>query len=950
MALAKRFAELRKGIRPHLELLKVFQEHGAGASAVESVDVLARLKKTRDEVVASSTSGSRAGQSQRQLLQQWNRETTQHEGFQQLWKRLLEAEGKEGLVGLPSSALSRTYNQLCRMNLRKEAEEVWSTVHSRVVAGKMADPRELLGVWSVAPEEHLAELDAPLAKAMGTREPLTWQLISAFSRVAERPHSKTVLWCSQRLEAQLQDLASEDLAMVLSMLRRPGAEGGLPEALRKLAREAKVELVSRDGALEPAQLVMLLESVEGHDDELWPMLRRQLLARKEDLTARQILEACSFLHRLPMAGHDAEINLFKALTAQLRRLLHNRSDPALVGLMVRYLDALASDLPTCQSVLNAAVRMKRDLYPAVLWKVFLSSSEADLVGQHPALQSRLQNIGEVLEQKAVKNMPLSEMRQAAAAMRRNNVPLPKSAEEMARHFLEVLERSKEAAGNADTAAKADESGGETTNWVGESQRFLVGFWADTKALGITTSADLAEAISAFSSPGERCKIEAQGLVECAEDLGALVAEDAQATEIQKGLISHLEKQLPSLGQRPLVQAANQATTISLQEVLIREIGRRFQQGKVAETADAAESAFAVKNGADLEDLISLLERFALWRSEGSEAAASADIVLRSMDLAAEALPGFMDQEPELAHDRLLAVVKVFASLGGHGEAHIAQLTRALHRLSVPRLGLDGAAAARPGTPATAAGLAYGYAALHGGAPPLDVAARLWRLSGSALEAAAHAEGHKRIGPEALVAAIGSGAGNTAAAELWTFGLTMRHLASASALSGLRLLPEAEALEACLQHLERRPEAARFSLEQEVDASRMVARLRSALPQVVAAGEPLEERFAVPGTPFVSDMALTGRGVLLLVPRSMHRAPDGGVSARGRLMERVLEACGWQLCWVWPEAHGGLESEEPMPLESLQALLDSRLASSTASSDEDAVDKEQTRPIEASVER
>uniref|UniRef100_A0A7S1RGS0 RAP domain-containing protein n=1 Tax=Alexandrium catenella TaxID=2925 RepID=A0A7S1RGS0_ALECA len=93
---------------------------------------------------------------------------------------------------------------------------------------------------------------------------------------------------------------------------------------------------------------------------------------------------------------------------------------------------------------------------------------------------------------------------------------------------------------------------------------------------------------------------------------------------------------------------------------------------------------------------------------------------------------------------------------------------------------------------------------------------------------------------------------------------------------------------------------RFRLSQEVGSSAFLDRLRSALPALFP-NMACEERFAVPSTPYVVDLALEDRGLLLVVPRAAHLAAGSReLSGSAQLMERTLEAMGWKLQWIWPE--------------------------------------------------
>ncbi|CAE8656365.1 unnamed protein product, partial [Polarella glacialis] len=432
----------------HIDYLKAFAADGKGASVTEAVNFLQRLRKTRDDLQHKSG----------QERQRWADECAQHEGFATLRSRLFE--GNEKLEELSNSVLSRMYNNLQRINFRRDAEHVWPIVSERIVIGKMANTKELLGVWSVAPKEVLPVIDKQLSGAVRDEKTTSWQLLSAISRASEWPQSKAAASCAKVLSERLVDLSSGDLALIVGQLGGGRSEQEVPSALLDFMRQAKAELVKRGGELESVQLCGMFGAIENCEDALWTgVVRKQLLA-KNDLKAQQVLDALRFLDRA--TEKQDERALQGKLVKQLQALLiKGVPEPQLVANVARHLDVLASSRGACQSLLNTAVKLRDDLYPVVLWRLFVRAGNAELMSRHPMLQARMERIGEILETHGVQKqkLTLKEMFGVAKAMRQNNVKLTRCAKQMAKHFVEVLRRAEE-----DARRKAE---GSTAAPIGE---------------------------------------------------------------------------------------------------------------------------------------------------------------------------------------------------------------------------------------------------------------------------------------------------------------------------------------------------------------------------------------------------------------------------------------------------------------------------------------------------
>eukprot|EP00929_Paragymnodinium_shiwhaense_P061345 TRINITY_DN30630_c0_g1_i1.p1 TRINITY_DN30630_c0_g1~~TRINITY_DN30630_c0_g1_i1.p1 ORF type:complete len:1048 (+),score=345.13 TRINITY_DN30630_c0_g1_i1:86-3145(+) len=482
MALAKRIAEIQKAKpqavrQQHVQILKAFVDHGKGASSKEWIDGLMKLRETRDRTVKESSGPRQAGVT-RLLLQQWTKDIEEHPGVGALRQHLLAPE----FVGkLEGPDISRVYNQLKRLNLQKDADEMWATMKERMSNGQMNSVQELLGVWSVAPKSRLSDLDAPLMKALRRDEGVrSRELLSLLTRSTDMPTSKAVQHTAEKLSGMVNDLSSLDLAYISQQLGRKLSEDFAEHPrLRELMRSAKQELVARGGTLEVTNLVNLLGAVEGNEDPLWQMLREQLLAKlkvplkeAEALSAMQALEIYKAFINLEAA--KAEIRF---VSKRLEYMLGKEANPALVGTLSSNLEYVLWSKGLLEVLFNTAVRLREDLYPTVLWSLFKRAAETNVVNIQPNILARLQQIGDRLERHGVgkQKMTLADMTSAAEAMRGNGVVLPKCLGQMSQQFLDVYAEARKgdagSEGDSEAAAaaaaseaaskKASEAGAET---------------------------------------------------------------------------------------------------------------------------------------------------------------------------------------------------------------------------------------------------------------------------------------------------------------------------------------------------------------------------------------------------------------------------------------------------------------------------------------------------------
>jgi len=918
MALMKRLVELQKSSPKtglHLELLQAFEEHGGGASMVETVGFLTHLRKARESVAVSQR-------------HRWRQECNGHAGLAHLRERLF-ADG--GLDTLPPDKLSQMYNNLRRIGLDRLAEEVWPAVSARIAAGEMPDARALIGVWSVAPESQLGEVDKALAGALGDRvTSRTPQLLSTLSRAHDYPVAEAVQRSADTLRSRLSDLSSHDLATLGAHLSR--AQGAVKSAgeeqgpklgkLAELTRLAKSELVKRSGALDTQQLCGLLEGIQAREDPLWPMIRSQVLSRK-DLTAHQALEFLRFLQRI--GADDTEPAVFNSTAQQLRECFKG-AQPGLIAMVSNSMEAVATDHGVLHGLLSAAVRLRRDLFPTVIWGLFVRAGEVGVIGRFPDLSARMKKIGEILEAHGVQRnkMTLREMVAAADAMKANQVVLPKSASQMALQFLEV---HKEVL-NQDTVRASEAEAGTRRNWLGEVQALMVSFWVRLLSLDIEDPR-LSSAVRAFCASTGDCRIEALSLAQVLTELAGVgelgPAKASVSVSVAEGLTTHLVAKLPELGQRELLRVAlDSAVSEGLWHAVAAEVCRRLPapQGGGNKGPSVA-TVSALRRGKDFDDLLALLARCSVLpppstlvpiatgtsSSSGEDSSSSsgdvesgdpvlkaavapesrpespsAELARRIVQLATTSFSGILLQEPEMQAQRLVTTVDVLCRTLGTRSLRDEEASRCERPL---KLGLHRVVVVASG-PAldlrSAAELCFAFAALSDGPLLLDTAALLFRtVAGASTHGAADVDGLSQ----------------SHAAKMRTFGLAVRHLSTRSALVALNLAPEALVVEVILERLEHRASRNVFQLGEDAAAFRAAARLRAALP-LAAPGEACEELMVIPGTPYVADFVLPGLRSAIILPRAEHIAvasSRGDLNLSALLSGRLVKAVGWRLCWA-----------------------------------------------------
>jgi hypothetical protein len=862
----------------HLQLLQSFADSAEGVAApvAKCLEVLQELRKQRDvfaEKSAKSPSGPKLS------MQQWTEECRKHTGMALLRQNLLAADTQKSM---DNAQLSRAYNQFCRLGLTREAKDLWPTVSSRIQSQNMTKAKELLGIWSVTPPANLPELDAPLSNAFRSDASVTWQMLSAMTRASECEGSKTVLRCADTISSKLRDLSDEDLALIAGQMGASAQTSttSVPPPLVDLGQRAKSELLERGGKLGTLHLCGLFRCMAGVNDKMWPMVRNQLLTKK-DLSAQQTLQVCRFLQQA--GGSNLDPQLFNHATQQLNTLLNIRAQPGLVAMVAQNLDSILPRETTVKCLLNAALALRQDLFPAVLWKLFTRAAEVNLLGRYPVMKNRLTRIGVVLEGHAFgQKKSLKEMVDIADAMVKNGIVLNKCLDRITPEFVEVLQGITGTQQPAATArvgvqevdAKADAGSVPDVDagaLLAKAQRLAISYWVRLQKLGISEDESLRAYLETIcSESGGGSKLDGMLLTEAIQELQGVDA----AGSLQPGLAAQLAMRLPSISGHDLARTSEVVSSDAIRKPLTAEVIRRLALDRVV-------SVSTLRRGEDFDDAVAILVQWTKWLHEpdslGGRPPVHLETIVRLAQLVLESLPAILEREPEAARNRLLITSRTFAAFEADESIPLCVFRQGLQS-EVTKM-------AHAWEPTLAAELAFTLAALLAPRLTLDLVTWLWKIAGSVVtpsdEAASLSEQH--------------------AAQICAFVLATRHLCSPSLQAALRLAPAAPVLEAYVAQSLRKANVC-FKLPSESTSDELLAQLRLVLPDVFP-GKAWQESRAVPATPYIVDMIFPEQRVLLLVPRLMHRAvgSSNSLSAPGRLMEQTLTAMGWQLHWLWPES-------------------------------------------------
>jgi len=988
----------------HIELLNAFAERTEAASASECIKFLQQVAATRP---------ARGGQE----LRKWTGECSVHHGFQRLREQLLVGEV---MSSLGSSDVSRTYSQLQKLALNKDAEAIWPYVSSCLKGGEMDTMPMLMGIWTTAPKERLLDVDIFLSRAIeeATPSPSLLSLLATLKRSGDCPKSKSVIQVASRLSGRLPEFSPTDLAALQISLQRSTASSDL---VRDLGARVKDELVKRiDATLKPYQLAFLVSHLQSCNDSLWPPLREQLLDAK-GLAARELIDVCHFVQRV--GGRDVEPAVFDFACKQLCALLQRELDAQLIKDIIDNWEVLIVDSKLSLTLLNTVVKLEKILSHTSLWPLIIRAHEIELLKQHPGLKKRMLRIVQILgaRRKSTQNLTLRQMSSIAAALQSANIAESAVLSQMSSRFVEVYAEIRQRIGagsrqaadalTADSSLK-DEAGEATQQAVleddaslmGEVQRLMVSFWVQMSRSLAKDDHRLRSSLESFCLSGGDCHIDSAGLLQSLAELET--CDGVEAVGLVNGLGSHLVLRLPQLhladllksntlckiatvrrqiaiqveerlrhsvekgacddGQDldnfvnvlkqwsngsfplPVVSAvadsefvsasvpkeASEATGIvSAQQngvsgvvdytqivevpssvksgvseggvVIAEELKSaegHIKESEVAEqhagaavSVDNDQPAVSKPGEEELQENVSrvpeshdlatcesgVLTEVVSDSSKQREPVIDVELMQKTALLVLGSLPRIMEMEPEVSRQRLVASVS-FASAFGTSDGQACELLRhCLHQATQVKPG-----ASRVWTQVGAAELCFSFASLYGGLMPFDVASRLWNIVGLALSSRA--------------AALPNELPHDQAAQFRTFGLVVKTLSSPSVSASLRLTPHAFTLQDFLEKLEQR--GAKHVLSQ-VSTSDIIAldSFREDLPKA-APRELLEQHFAVPGTPYVVDIALPNQHSLLIVPRAEHRSVSkpGRLNGAGLLMERLLSARGWSVWWVWPE--------------------------------------------------
>mmetsp|Transcript_15312 Transcript_15312/g.33082 ORF Transcript_15312/g.33082 Transcript_15312/m.33082 type:complete len:801 (-) Transcript_15312:195-2597(-) len=785
-SLSTRIAGVMRSAKPfqqHRQLLETFVEHGEKASAQDALHVMINLRQARENYMQERRK-TNPGLGPQALRNQWSSEVTASEGWAQVTKTAFAPEKKRQLHEVDGTTISKAYNALSNLSkeveLSEELDDLWKAIHSKIV-NKELTRQALMGIWAVAPAEKLPGLDRILAGRLRENKQDRLYLPSMFSLISRAnamPNSAAILEVAGILESRVEDLNAEDLAAIVAHLDlrvTSDKKEEVPAKIVDLVEKAKALIIEKDMPLSGQDLFRLFGMVDSRESPFFAYISKQLLAQ-QDLQAQQCLEIMKLLDRLPGEGSSQDYKLFKKAATSLQFRLRD-ARPELLYLVARHLPIFAHDLGTCQALLNVANRQRKDLFPQALWSIFKHASLVDLVEKHPPLHDRLKVLGRCLEENksAVSRLTLTEMKDMAIAMRRNNVPLPVCGENMCGRFLEIYNGIKE--------------GTEEEAWQKEAQTLLLQFWANLEAQGLATEplAKLVE--SSLATIAEKVQIEV-----IAESIGDLAAaKESSNTEtvqkIQKELAGILEKKLPDLSQELLLKAAKDAGQDSIRAAVTQEVKRRMTRISV------------LRNPRDYDALTDLVENIQMWErsaEEGETKEVYKQALPKLEGVLLSSLDRVKSEDAQASAERLRKVLgRLLVSKSPLEEEGLVALKGALVRLAKHCQ----TAKERPLASELATDLAFAYALVYRGQPPLDVLVCLYSLLG-----AAEAEAAGRVSEMGVVRRM------------------LQNLHSKTAKAALAMLPGAPSVEAALRRgvfPKDRAQNVHFELTKGEDGSKLL---------------------------------------------------------------------------------------------------------------------------------
>eukprot|EP00435_Cladocopium_sp_Y103_P052760 s453_g16.t1 len=913
--------------RLHLDYLDAYAGLTEKPSLTHAVLLLDHLRKARQELAAQGVS-----------LNRWERDCKHHPGFAKFRSEILE--GNE-LDKSNSDTITRIYQNLRRMNFLEDASQFWPRV-AQTLEGPLRR-HELLRIWAVCPPEKLPQLDAVLSEALAESAMDMRQILSALSRTGGLPEnetSKTLRVCLERVRKMVEasQVSLEDIATILYRLHvassqklrglKPTMEKIKEKLVSRLEREKQAASSQRApegeqrAGLQVGSICRLLPCLGEKDEVLWSLLRDQLLKdRKIPLT--NCLDILEFLPKAPRKeGQSGDSQLRSWISKRLELILSKgQALPQDLAIITRRLEVVAPLKKVCQALMNMAINLRQDLYPAVLWRFFVRTGEAGLAEQNQ-LMSKFHRISEILEGHGIQRekMSMKEMLKSAEAMRRNKVKMPKCLEQMAQIFLETLQHaqrhvSSEAAGDplaSDLAEEGTEEAhvdgvkdvqeGEDSKLAQESdvteeaqvegvqaaldaqdsqlaeeevaslstgarqvllsevQYLVLLLWAEFERMDIQHS-ELAAAALAICEP-ESCRLDTRRVVDCIVGMADVPSASSVLSKLRELL--HLDQVPDSDLLHYLVRLSADMDAFAM---AFEDVNRRLMEEKLQVATNSDRLAL-------LRCLVELQKK----------TEAKSELISKVAKLLLEHMPtekGHTQQTLQILGAACQALSEV-KTKEAPASMLAPQLRSGLRRLKeTPSVALAEEELVQ---------FLFSLSTLHGGRLPFELLAYAWAL------AVQHST------------AVSSDQGR---AKLWSFCLCARHLSTESVWAALRLVPDAETLDASVFIGKDRKLPA---LALETGSQELLSALRVALSNAVP-GEFGEARYQVPGTPLVLDFALERLRLGLLVVRPSHlcrgtsASGTAALNGTGQLVEALLEALGWRLLWAFPQQLEQMSSDE-----------------------------------------
>lgn len=743
-----------------------------------------------------------------------------------------------------------TYSKLREAGFELEAEKFWPVIAPVVRDRHVSGSQHaLVEMWRSASVEFLPELDVHLAKALSSLPFSLEQRMAIVSQFQRLPDSRAVIAAAEKLTDAVGQgtLSPDDLAVLI----RAGSQSTVLHGLRDRAEAA---LLQRNDGISTVCAVELLSCVS-IGDPLWRTIRQQLLKAK-DLKVALTLKVLRFMKNDD--GKDARVRTHISTTF-IRLLLTKQ----------QFVKSIRRDLVTrnneiCDIWLREVAKEAAQFGPKLLG-IFVHLGEVKPVKTEGEVSQYLGQIGKQLE--ASDSNPsawtLPDLCNALDAMQTHRVVLPKTVAQLAKHVLNVHTQATEkcateAAGSGGTAAS-------DTN-LGTVQKLMVSFWSKTHFLGVPDN-DVTVAIKTFSGPGGGCRIDDADMMQCIVEVSKV--DDEDAVTIWEGLIGRFRNEIERMKLVDIVKAMN-----SDSEVWVRELANEAERRFVGN--DQTVIVTTLRRGSDFDDLVNMLSRL-----QGQDASCKkfGALVPKATQLLVNSMLSVVSSERQQGGERLAAATRLFAKAPlDDDRVTLESCVRCVHELGSENLKLP-----------VVGNISFYLASMARGVLSFDVSARLWQMLGDAV---AREEGDARTLPHAL------------GARIWAFCLaTQNARVTPSVATALRMLPNTHFVDELVRVMEKK-----WFFELSRDGCN-VASLRAT--KALLTNEDSLDNYTIPGTPYVTDVALASLKVAIIVPRKQHRVGNE-LSGEGVLMERTLEILGWRTFWLWPGTSITLESLNVSP--------------------------------------